>query len=74
MRTMRGGGNADVDELILTVCLHHKGHALGDRGSRVIHAEVVDMEVDLVIGHGHIIGEVIVLIRIDPDGVGICIP
>ena len=60
-------GRRQVDVLAV---LDHERHRLGDRGRRVVGAEVADVEVLLVGPHLLGGGEGLVLVGVDPDVVG----
>ncbi len=63
---LRPGGV--VDDVLAG--LHHERDALGDVRRRVVGAEVPDLEGVLVRLHRGVVGEVQVVVRVDPDGAG----
>src|SRR5690349_7226870 len=71
---MEARDNTDVDNFSLAIGLNDKRHALGKGRSRIVDAKIVDMVADLVVLHSHVIGKVLILVGIDPDGTRICIP
>ena len=78
VRAVLGLDDADVDEVggagqpdrggvdVLAV-LDDERHLLADRGGRVVGAEVADLVAVLVRPHHRVVGEVAVLVEVDPD-------
>ena len=61
------GHDADVDGLVLAIDLDDEWHPLGDRGCRVVRAEVADVAIHLVVRHRGFVREGQVLIDVHPD-------
>src|SRR6266498_3825813 len=74
MRTMLCRDDADIDHFVLAVGLHHKWHGLAHWRGRVVGAERAHVVAYTVIGHRQIVGEVVVLVGVNPDVVAGGIP
>ena len=69
VRPVSAGDDADVDEFVLPVRLHHEWNRLAGRGGGIIGTEDAHIVVHNIVGHPLFVGETVVLVSIDPDGV-----